>query len=95
MSLVARQIANGRQRGCENAPCPRKPSKLTHLALHQPHTPRLPPRLHYRLLTLCPAPTDTVPVLARSVSVCMYVCIIYIYGRAHARMHAHMEMLLC
>ena len=30
------------------------------------------------LLTLCPGPTDPVPALARSVSVCMYVCIIYI-----------------
>jgi hypothetical protein len=31
------------------------------------------PRLHYRLLTLCPAPTD--PVGQSWPCVCMYVCV--------------------
>ena len=46
--------SGGSRRSCLSRPCPRAPVSATSALLGA--LPR--PRLHYRLLTLCPAPTD-------------------------------------
>ena len=73
-------------------PCPRSLTPSLHRS-----TSRLSrPRQHYRLLTLCPAPTD--PVGQSGPSVCIYVCMCihtYITGHMCARAYVRVRRCAC